>query len=121
MMEDHVTANDDQEFEIEVHPAFASRVSLGRKGSEPRDLYRQKGTHQLNGKPHPQRSRIRLKGKRGRRDLTITLDDPNYSVAKITVELYPEGRDPMNPEHQEMESEMTLMVYNVPLTCPPFC
>lgn len=118
-MEDHLTVGEDPEFEIEVHPAFASRATIGRNGEAPRELYKQKGVHHLKGKPHPKRHQIRLKGKNGRRDLTIAVTDPNYSVAKITVELYPEGHDPTTGA--QAESEMTLMVYNDPDTCPPHC
>jgi hypothetical protein len=120
-MEDHITANSDAEFEVELHPAFASRVTVKSTGGEERDLYKQNGTHHLKGTKHPKKHRIKLKDKNGKRDLTITVDDPRYAIARITVELYPEEHDPMNPDHSDMDSVMTLSVHNAPDTCPPVC
>jgi hypothetical protein len=118
-MDDHLTIGNDAEFEVELHPAFASRVTIGKNGEAARELYKQQGVHHLNGKKHPKKHRIRLKGKNGRRDLTLSIDDPDYLVAKITVELYPEGHDPESEVKQE--SEMTFTIMNDPLTCPPVC
>jgi hypothetical protein len=120
-MEDHIVKTDDKEYEITVHPAFASRCTVGPKGGEARELYRQQGTHKLNGKPVPKKHTIRLKGKNGsKRDVTITLNDAAHSVARITVELYDESHDPATAM-MASDTDTVFSVENHAKVCPPFC
>lgn len=119
-MKDHIVKTDDNEYEITVHPAFASRCTIGPKGGEGRELYRQKGIHQLNGKKVPKQHTIRLKGKNGKRDITITLDDAAHSVAKITVELYDESHDPTTAL-KASPTDTVFSVENSAKICPPIC
>src|ERR1051326_3230620 len=118
-MEDHIVKTDDNEYEITVHPAFASRCTINGKDGE-RELFKQKGVHQLRGKAVPKKHTIRLKGKNGKRDITITLDDAAHSVARITVELYEEGHDP-NTALRASGSDTVFTVENSAKICPPIC
>lgn len=120
-MEDHIIKTDDNEYEITVHPAFASRCTVGSKGAEARELYRQQGVHKLNGKAKPNKHTIRLKGKNGsKRDITITLDDKAHSVARITVELYDESHDPATAMVAS-DTDTVFTVENHAKLCPPNC
>ena len=120
-MEDHIVKTDDNEYEITVHPAFASRCTVGAKNGEERELYKQKGVHKLNGKSVPKKHTIRLKGKNGsKRDITITLDDAAHSVAKITVELYEESHDPTTAL-EPSDTDTVFSVENSARICPPIC
>lgn len=119
-MEDHIVKTDDNEYEITFHPAFASRCSVSGKDGE-RELFKQDGVHHLKGKKVPKKHTIRLKAKNGsKRDITITLDDAAHSVARITVELYEEGHDPMTALTAG-ETDTVFTVENNAKICPPFC
>jgi hypothetical protein len=119
-MEDHIVKTDDNEYEITVHPAFASRCTVA-KGGDVRELYRQQGVHHLNGKAVPKQHTIRIKGKNGsKRDISIVLNDAAHSVAKITVELYEESHDPMTAMTAS-ETDTTFTIENSARICPPIC
>ena len=63
---------------------------------------------------------IRLKGKNGsKRDITITIDDPEHSVHSLSLELYDESRDPNYQETFNPGTTETFTVTNSALTCPP--
>jgi hypothetical protein len=121
-MEDHLAISSDPEFEVEVHPAFASECTVESKG-EKRSVYKQDRNKPVDvrGKGHPKQHQIRLKSKNGKRDVTLMVKDPAHSIAKITVELYPEGYDPTAARTQSADSDTTLSVMNEAFTCPPFC
>lgn len=119
-MKDHIVKTDDNEYEVTLHPAFASRCTVSGKGGE-RELFKQKGVHQLRGKAVPKKHTIRLKGKNGsKRDITITLDDAAHSVARITVELYEEGHDPSTAV-EASSTDTVFVVENNAKICPPIC
>jgi hypothetical protein len=119
-MEDHIVKTDDNEYEVTIHPAFASRCSVKGKDGE-RELFKQDGVHHLKGKTVPKKHTIRLKAKNGsKRDICITLDDAAHSVARITVELYADGHDP----HTALtagETDTVFTVENNARICPPIC
>lgn len=120
-MKDHIVKTDDNEYEITVHPAFASRCTVGGKDGATRELYKQDGVHHLNGKQIPKKHTIRLKGKNGsKRDICITLDDPSHNVAKITVELYEESHDPTTAMVAG-DTDTVFSVENHAKICPPYC
>ena len=120
-MKDHIVKTDDNEYEITVHPAFASRCTVSGKDGEERELYKQKGAHKLNGKAIPKKHTIKLKAKNGgKRDITITLDDAAHSVARITVELYDDSHDPATAL-KAGETDTVFTVENSAILCPPIC
>jgi hypothetical protein len=120
-MEDHIVKNDDNEYEITFHPAFASRCTVSKGGRE-RELFKQQGVHKLEGKALPKKHVIRLKSKKGgKRDITITLDDALHSVARITVELYDESHDPTARTLTAAKSDTVFTVENHAKVCPPYC
>jgi ribosomal protein L31 len=121
-MEDHLTISSDPEFEVEVHPAFASECTVDCNG-ETRSLYKQDRSKPVDvrGKGHPKQHQIRLKSKNGKRDVTLMVRDPNHSIAKITVELHPEGYDPAVQTDSSSTSDTTFSVMNEAFTCPPVC
>jgi hypothetical protein len=119
-MEDHIVKTDDNEYEITLHPAFASRCTVSKDGEE-RVLFKQEGVHHLNGKGIPKKHVIKLKAKNGgKRDITITLDDAAHSVARITVELYEESHDPTTAL-RTAETDTVFSVENSARICPPMC
>lgn len=120
MSDEHTTVSGDNEYEVTFHPAFASRCTVGGKQGPARDLYVQSKAHRLNGKALPKRHQIRLKGKKGKRDITVTLDDPNHSIARIHVELYPESHD-RNSAKSAPEGDLVFTVENHARVCPPIC
>jgi hypothetical protein len=121
-MKDHIVQTDDNEYEITVHPAFASRCTIGgTDGGAQRELYKQSGVHTLNGKGVPEKHTIRLKGKNGsKRDITITLTDPSHNVARITVELYEESHNPLTAK-VVTGTDTVFSVENYAKLCPPNC
>ena len=121
-MEDHITLTTDPDYDVVVHPAFASECTLtSRSDGSVKTLYRQDRSkaHDCRGKGHPKKHTIKLKGKGNRRDITITIDDPDHSVASLALELYPEGRDPTAGDETEPTDTFTVM--NNAFTCPPHC
>lgn len=120
-MKDHIVKTEDNEYEVTFHPAFASRCTVATKDGEAREIYRQSGVYQLNGKQVPKEHTIRLKAKNGgKRDITITLNDAGHSVAKITVELYEDSHDPMTAM-KASETDTVFAVENYAKLCPPNC
>ena len=119
-MKDHIVKSDDNEYEITFHPAFASRCTVSGKGGKERELFKQTGIHQLNGKAIPKKHTIRLKSKGGKRDISITLDDAAHSVAKIKVELYDDSHDPTTALSAG-STDTVFTVENNARICPPIC
>jgi hypothetical protein len=122
-MENHKTITTDPNYEVTLHPGFASECTITRKGDKsPRQLYKQTEKHHCGTEGHPKRHVIRLKGKNGsKRDITITIDDPTYSVHSLSLELYDESRDPNREETFNPGTTETFTVTNTALTCPPYC
>ena len=115
----HSVLSDDTEYELTVHPAFASACTVTRNGVA-KGLYTQSGTHQLNGKAIPKKHTIRLKAKSGKKDITLTLNDAGHSVKKITIELYKDEHDP-TVKDTNTETDTIFTVENSAKLCPPTC
>ena len=119
-MEDHKTIDVDSDYDVTFHPAFASRCTVTHKDGSEKELYKQSSAHQLNGKSHPKKHVVKIKGKNGRtRDITVTIDDPNHADHSLRMELYDEGYDPMEP--QAFAGGDVVTIENQATTCPPFC
>lgn len=116
----HTVVTSDSEYELTVHPAFASACTVASNGGAARDLYRQSGKHQLNGKELPKRHTIRLKARSGKKDITLAISDAGYSVKKITIELYKDSHDPTKAATTK-DSDVVFTVENDAITCPPVC
>lgn len=107
-------------YEVTVHPAFSSRITLLGQDGSATELYRQEGTFNLpSGQTAgPEQHVIRLQGGQFDRDIGFVVSDPRHQIAKITVELY-------GPEHQAgMQGSPVVervVVSNVAKTCPPYC
>ena len=109
----------DTDYELTVHPAFASACTVSKNGVS-RGLYQQTGTHNLNGKPVPKKHTIRLKAKSGKKDITLTLNDIGHSVKKITIELYKDEHDP-TVKNTNTDTDTVFTVENSAKLCPPTC
>jgi hypothetical protein len=113
----------DGNYDVTFHPAFASSCTVtDRKTGSASKLYEQDRTKPVNVKNggHPKKHRIVLKGKNGkRRNITITIDDPEHAIHGITLDLYAEGRDPSKKESSETVE--TFSIVNDAATCPPIC
>lgn len=119
--EPHAFRNSDTDYELTVHPAFASACTVASNGGAARDLYRQDGTHHLNGNAVPKRHTIRLKAKHGgKKDITIAVNDAGHSIKKITIELYKDAHDP-TVAGSTRDSDAVFTVENDAKLCPPTC
>jgi hypothetical protein len=115
----HSVLGDDADYELTVHPAFASGCTVTKNGV-PHGLYTQSGKHQLNGKAIPKKHTIRLKARSGKKDVTLTLNDAGYSVKKITIELYKDEHDPTKKDTNK-DTDVVFTVENDATLCPPTC
>jgi hypothetical protein len=115
----HNVVNDNAEYELTVHPAFASACTVTRNGVA-QGLYKQVGKHQLNGKAVPTKHTIRLKAKNGKKDITLALNDAGHSVKKITIELYKDEHDP-KVKNTNTDTDVVFTVENHATLCPPTC
>jgi hypothetical protein len=120
-MNDHKTVTTDADYDVTFHPAFASKCIVQKKGEAARELYRQPEGDVVDckDKGHPKRHVLKLKGKGNRRDITITIDDPEHSIHMMSFELYEEGRTPTDTTAWSTGDVFT--VENNAKTCPPYC
>jgi hypothetical protein len=124
MNEHHKTVTADPEYDVTFHPGFASECTITRKGEgPPKQLYKQTEKHDCRPEGgHPKKHVIRLKGKNGsKRDITITIDDPEHSVHSLSLELYDESRDVTDAAKFDPGTTETFTVTNTADTCPPHC
>jgi hypothetical protein len=123
MSDDHRTVSDDSEYDVTFHPAFASECEvLDHRSGAARKLFEQDRTKPVNVRAngHPKKHRIVLRGKNGkRRNITITIDDPDHAIHGITLDLYEEGRDPAREGDWKKSESFSIMNYAT--TCPPVC
>lgn len=119
-MEDHKTVSTDN-YDVTFHPAFASSCVIEPTGGTATKLYEQDKTKPVDckAKGHPKKHVIKLKGKGNKRDITITIDDPNHSIHRLSIDLYDEARDPATEGTWEATDTFTVM--NTAFTCPPYC
>ncbi len=121
MSDEHTTGDDS--YDVTFHPAFASACTVtDRKTGSVRTLYEQDRTKPVDVSKggHPKKHRIVLKGKNGKkRNITITIDDPEHAIHGITLDLYAEGRDPSKKSGGETGE--TFSTVNDAATCPPIC
>lgn len=115
----HNVLSADTDYELTVHPAFASACTVTRNGVA-KGLYTQSGAHRLNGKAVPKKHTIRLKAKQGKKDITLTLTDAGHSVKKITIELYKDEHDP-TVDGTNKDTDTVFTVENDATLCPPTC
>lgn len=106
-------------YTVTFHPAFASRCVVNGEDGEC-EVYKQKGAHKFeNGDKHPKKHKIKLKGGRWDRDISMEVDDPHHAIASITVELYGEGHVPGAGGGDPSVERFT--IFNDGTTCPPTC
>ncbi len=122
MSDGHITIGGDSEYELTVHPAFASACTVTNKATgQARKLYEQDRSKPVDcSKGHPKKHRIVLRGKNGKkRNVTITVDDPENAIASLSFNLYEEGHDPA--AGGDSITTESVDVANAALTCPPYC
>ena len=117
-MEDHKTVSTNN-YDVSFHPAFASSCVIEPVGGTAETLYRQDRGKPVDckAKGHPKQHKIKLKGKNNKRDITITIDDPNHNIASLQIRLYREDRVPGT----DGEYSDVFTVENNANTCPPNC
>jgi hypothetical protein len=107
-------------YDVTVHPAFSSHITLLGQSGASTELYRQQGTHNLPAgqTQAPAQHVIKLQGGQFGRDVGFVVNDPRHQIARITVELY-------GPEHQPgMQGSPVVervVISNDAKTCPPHC
>lgn len=121
-MDKHKTVTADSDYDVTIHPGFASECYVTPVGTNgKRTLYKQTETYicdEVEG--HPTTHRIVLVEKNGdRRTVTITIDDPAHAVHTIALDLYEPGRDPKVKKEWKSRDRITVM--NSANTCPPDC
>lgn len=120
-MDKHKTVTADNDYDVTIHPGFASECVVTTQGNGPRTLYKQTETYicdEVEG--HPTTHRIVVVEKNGaRRTVTITIDDPAHAVHTIALDLYETGRDPKVKKDWKSADRITVM--NSAMTCPPVC
>lgn len=123
MNDKHKTVTADPEYDVTFHPGFASECTITRKAdNSAKQLYKQSEKHHCDDEGHPKSHVIRLKGKNGsKRDITITIDDPEHSVHSLSLELYDESRDVTDAAKFDPGTTETFTVMNTADTCPPHC
>ena len=106
-------------YTVTFHPAFASRCVVNGEDGEC-EVYRQNGAHEFkNGDKHPKKHKIKIKGGRWDRDISMEVEDPRHAIAKITVEFYGEGHVPGLGAGDPVVERFT--IFNDGTTCPPNC
>jgi hypothetical protein len=117
-MSDHATAEKDN-YTVTFHPAFASRCAVTGADGECCEVYKQQGVHHLNGREHPKKHTIRLKGGKYNRDIALDVHDPHHHIAGITVHMYGDTHVP--GARSGAEAVESFSVDNDVITCPPVC
>jgi hypothetical protein len=113
---------DTPNYEVTFHPGFASKCVVTGADNASATLYAQDKTkpHPCGPEGHPKKHVIKLKGKgASTRDITVTIDDPTHSLHRISLQLYEEGRDPL--QKTSYATAETFTVENEAKTCPPYC
>ena len=117
MSDGHVT-HKAKDYEVTLHPAWASRCVV-KNGDGECVVYKQDKPHQLNGEKHPRKHKVVLKGGPYNRDITIEIDDPNHALAGFSLRLYGEGYEPGSGVAADVVE--TVEGDNTATTCPPWC
>ena len=117
-MSDHTTAEKDN-YTVTFHPAFASRCTVTGTDGASCEVYKQQGVHHLNGREHPKKHTIRLKGGKFNRDIALDIHDPHHHIAGITVHMYGDTHVP--GARSGAEAVESFSVDNDVITCPPVC
>lgn len=107
-------------YRITFYPGFAREVEVEDRGDR-KEIYRQSGSHDVRNQPDEPLTHhvVRIEGGRSRRDVTLTLDDPQHAIAEIVVKLHPAGRKP--GEGTAQPAEETVRMVNDAVLCPPIC
>jgi len=107
-------------YTLSFYPGFLREARV-ETGGEEVVLYRQRKPYDLRGKEdEPLKSfLLRLAGGPNDRDVTLRVEDPQYSIAEIVVRFHPRGYRPGDME--EIEPDETATFENPPVYCPPIC
>ena len=111
------TLND---YTVTFHPAFASRCVVKGEDGEC-EVYKQSRPHHLNGASHPKKHKIRLKGGKYDRDVTLEIDDPKHAIKQIHLELYGNRDEADLGTGEAAPTAETFTAFNTAQTCPPNC
>jgi hypothetical protein len=121
-MSDEHTVHD-SDYEVVLNRAFASSCTVTDHATgHTRTLYEQDRSKPVDVRPngHPRKHRIVLRGRNGRkRNITITIDDPEHAIHGLKLDLYREGRDPSREGDDDAAESFSVL--NHAVTCPPIC
>lgn len=113
------------DYEVTFHPAFASRCCVQARDGAMDEIYKQVEVYNLGTEKHPKRHQIQFAAHGRKRDVTLTVEDPHYHIARITIELYdpsigePSARRELDA--RALASTETVIFENNAQTCPPYC
>ena len=119
MSDGHATAEKNN-YTVTFHPAVASRCVVTGEDGEC-EVYKQSRPHHLNGQPHPKKHKIRLKGGKYGRDVTLEIDDPKHAIKQIHLELYGDRDASELGTGVAAPTVETFTAFNTAQTCPPIC
>lgn len=111
-------------YQLTFYPGFVRQADVRVAGQDPVVLYRQEKPYDIRGKPDQpfKRFMLQLKGGPNDRNVTFHIDDPDHSIAEITVKLYPRGREPggVRDGGGDEPNEVVIVVDDT-VFCPPVC
>lgn len=114
---------DEDGYQFTFYPGFVREATVQAAGSPPVLLYRQEAPYDVRGRPDEPlaRSEIRLVGGPNGRNVTLVVDDPEHSIAEITVRLHPKGHTPGKGPQEGHGPDEVLIIVDETILCPPIC
>ncbi|HEX2095231.1 MAG TPA: hypothetical protein VHG28_22735 [Longimicrobiaceae bacterium] len=103
------------------YPGFLREGSIQAGMDQPVVLYEQTYPHDIRDQPDEPLTRyvVGLTGGINQRNVTLTIDDPERSIAEIVVRFYPRGFRP--GEGRIADPDETLSLRDGAVICPPIC
>jgi hypothetical protein len=110
-------------YQFTFYPGFLREGSVEVVGEAPVVLYRQEKPYDIRDSPDEplQRFELRLVGGKNGRNVTFHVDDPQHSIAEITVRLYPRGHRPGEDAEGPDDPDEIVVIRNDAVLCPPVC
>jgi len=111
-------------YQFTFYPGFLREGRVEVTGEEPVVLYQQEKPYVIRDSPdEPLKNfELRLVGGKNGRNVTFQIDDPQHSIAEITIRLYPRGHKPGGEGDEDGDGPGEIIVINNDaVLCPPVC
>lgn len=105
---------------LTFYPGFLSKGSVLVDGKDD-VLYQQEVPYKIIDQTEEPLTRfeLRLEGGPNERNITLHVDDPQRSIAEITVKMYPKGHKPETGQSPAPNEEFRAV--DDAILCPPIC